>query len=72
MQEAAMEDAMGKTTENRIRQLFDSASVLRGAIADKTKYPWIFEGELNTDAAENHVPKALYAFIRWLQGMVAG
>ena len=61
-----MEDAMAKTTESSIRQLFDSASILRGAIADKTKHPCIFEVELNTDDAEKYLPKALYAFISWL------
>jgi len=64
VRDAAMEGARLKTTESSIRQLFDSASILQGAIADKN--PWIFERELNTDDAEKHVPKALYAFIRRL------
>ena len=38
VRDEAMEDAKAKTTESSIRQLFDSASVLRYAIADKTKH----------------------------------
>ncbi len=64
--DAAMEDAMTKTTESNIRQLFESASLLRSAIAVQTKCPWEFQGQLNTDDAEKHVPEALYAFIRWI------
>jgi len=57
---------MAKTTESRIRQLVDSASVLQGDIANNTKHPWPFEGELNMDDAVNHVLKVLSAFSRWL------
>ena len=59
-----MEDAMAKTSESDIRQLFESASVLRDAIARQNKDPWEFNGELSNDDAEKHVPKALYSFIR--------
>jgi len=56
------EDPMAKTIESSIRQqLFDSASVLRGTIADKTKHPWTFEEELNTDDPEKPVLKVLDA-----------
>ena len=66
VRDAAVEDAMTKTNENNVQQLFESASVLRSTIDCQNKYPWQFEGELNTDDAEKHVPKALYAFLRWL------
>jgi hypothetical protein len=58
-----MKDAMAKAIESSIRHVFDSAAVLRGAISDKTKHPWSFEGELNTDDTETYGPKALYVFI---------
>ena len=57
---------MTKTTESDIRQLFKSASVLRAAITAQNKHPWEFKGELSNKDAEQHVPKALSAFIRWL------
>ena len=66
VRDAAMEDAMAKTTESDIRQLFESASVLRAAITAQNKHPWEFKGELSNEDAEQHVPKALSAFIRWL------
>lgn len=61
-----MEDAMAKTTESSLHQLFDIASVLRAAIAGQTKNPWKFQGELTTEDAVENIPKALYAFVRWL------
>ncbi|KAL5007722.1 hypothetical protein ScPMuIL_016528 [Solemya velum] len=66
VRDAVMDDALLKTTESSIQQLFSSASILRSAIADQAKQPWIFKGELNTDEADKTVPKALYAFIRWI------
>jgi len=66
VRDAAVEDAMAKTTESDIRQLFESASVLRAAITAQNKNPWEFRGELSNEDAEQHVPKALSAFIRWL------
>ncbi len=66
VRDAAMEDAMSKSTEGDIRKLFESASILRAAITAQNKHPWEFKGELSKDDAEQNVPKALYAFIRWL------
>lgn len=62
----AMEDATAKTTESDIGKLFESASILRAAITVQNKHPWEFKGELSNEDAEQHAPKALYAFIRWL------
>lgn len=61
-----MEDAIAKTSESDIRQLFKSATVLRGDIARQNKHPWEFDGQLSIDDAEKHVPKTLYTFIRWI------
>jgi len=52
--DAALEDAMAKTSESDIRQLFESASVLQDAIARQNKDPWEFNGELSNDDAEKH------------------
>jgi len=52
--DAALEDAMAKTSESDIRQLFESASVLQDAVARQNKDPWEFNGELSNDDAEKH------------------
>ena len=50
--DAAVEDAMTKTTESDIRKLFESASVFRAAITAQNKHPWEFKGELSKKDAE--------------------
>lgn len=67
VRDAAIEDALEQSvTEEKIRHLFESASLLRGTISSQAKHPWQFEGELSTTDVEKHVPKLLYSFIRWL------
>lgn len=49
--DGAVDDTLSKTSEDDMQQLFDSASILRDALAAQTKNPWKFEGNLNTDDA---------------------
>ena len=71
LRDVALEKIMTQSAERDIRQLFESASILRKAIENQTRHPWEFEGTLSASDAENHVPKILYSFIRWvLQGPI--